>query len=165
MAGTSQAPSLNVAGWHPRLQALYRYWCRIHPAEGKLPGRQHLDPADIPEYLPQLWLLDVQREPIRLRYRLVGTRIVEMAGRELTGLWLDEVHPHVAQDARAFERFQRVVTTGRPDHRRGRPALFLAHQADFTEIENTFFPFARDGRTVDMIMVYSIFYRRDGKEF
>ncbi len=154
----------DLALWHPSLQELYRYWHAIRPGDA-LPGRQHLDPIDLPGFLPQLWLVDVQREPFRLRYRLAGTRICELAGRELTGSWLDEVHPARAREANGFARFRQAVVTGLPNRRRGQPTLYLSHKADFTEIENALFPLARDGKTVDMILAYTIFYAPDGTEF
>ncbi len=157
------APAVDVSSWHPALQELYRYWCAIHPGDA-LPGRQHLDPVDLCRFLPRVWLLDVQREPFRLRYRLVGTHICEMAGRELTGQWLDEAHPAAKLDPSIFGRFQQVAATGLPIRRRGKPKLFLRHKADFTEIENAVFPLASDGKTVDMILAYTIFYGVDGKE-
>ena len=157
------APAIDVSSWHPALQEIYRYWRAIHPGDA-LPGRQHLDPVDLRRFLPRLWLLDVQQEPFRLRYRLVGTRICEMAGRELTGQWLDEAHPAAAPDPGIFDRFRQVVATGTPSRRRGKPMLFLRHKADFTEIENAVFPFASDGKTVDMLLAYTIFYGVDGKE-
>ena len=145
--------------WHPKLQRLLRYWRSIHPPGG-LPGRQHLDPMAIVDLLPGLWLLDVQRAPFRLRYRLVGTRIVESIGREVTGEWLDEAHPHVATEVDFFARYRRVVETGVPNRRRGAAKLW-AH-ADYREVENAIFPLASDGRSVDMLMVLTVLYRADG---
>jgi len=151
----------DVSSWHPRLRELHRYWIEMHPAIG-LPGRQHFDPLHVPHLLPQLWLLEVQRAPFRLRYRVAGTRVVELAGQELTGRWLDEAHPHLRVN-NGLARFERVVETGVPDWRRGKPKVFLAHM-DYAEIENCLFPLARNGATVDMILVYTVFYRPDGTE-
>jgi len=39
--------------WHSKLQHLHDYWLSIHPGTG-LPGRQHLDPADLPGLLARL---------------------------------------------------------------------------------------------------------------
>lgn len=72
-AGTS------MAEWHPRICRLYSYWQTKHPPNG-LPGRQHIDPLELRDLLPTIWLLDVQREPFRLRYPVVGTGIVEAMG-------------------------------------------------------------------------------------
>jgi PAS domain len=153
-------PDLDVSAWHPRLQRLHDYWKRVHPASG-LPGRQHVDPLAIPDLLPNLWLLDVERDPFRLRYRLVGTRITELSGRELTGLFLDEAHPHATEIPDFFRRFRAVVETGQPSWRRGVPTLYLHHK-DFTTIERAALPLARDGVSVDMILAMTVFYQPDG---
>ena len=59
---------------------------------GRAPGKDFLDPIRLRFLLGSLSLLEVQPEPLRFRYRLVGTDIVERLGHELTGKWLDE-HP------------------------------------------------------------------------
>jgi hypothetical protein len=153
----------DISTWHPDIQEIYRYWVCIHPDNG-LPGCRQFDPIDLRQFLPRLWLLEVQRRPFRLRYRLAGTRICELAGRELTGLWLDESHTLIAEKPDSLDRFRHVVETSEPSWRRGTPNLFLVEKADFTETENLFMPLAQDGRTVDMILAYTIFYRLDGSE-
>jgi hypothetical protein len=164
IAGTAaigDAP-LRSAEWHPRLAALYRYWRSLHEGAG-LPARRDLDPSAIREQLPTMWMLDVVREPLRFRYRLIGTRIREANDRDLTGLWLDEAHPTVAAQADGFARFRQVAIEGRPSWRRGAPTLFLARR-DFRSIENLFLPMASDGHTVDLILANTVFYRHDGSE-
>ena len=152
-------PTLDTTRWHPRVARLYRYWLSIHPAEG-LPGRQHFDPVDVPELLPGIWLLDVQRKPFRLRYRLVGTAIVEAVGREVTGQWLDKAHPHLGGMAGFFERYRRAVEQKQPEWRRGKPRIWT--HRDFGEIENLLLPLAADGATVDILIAYTVLYRPDG---
>ncbi len=72
------------AGWHPLVGRFYEYWLSAAPA-GRLPGRQHIRPEEIPGFLSRLWMLDVCREPLRYRYRLCGTELVRSLGREVTG--------------------------------------------------------------------------------
>lgn len=162
MSNVLATGSPDVSVWHPDLRALHRYWTAIHPSDG-LPGRRHLEPADIAPYLPRIWLIDVQPEPFRLRYRLVGTRIVELVGRELTGQWLDEAHPDWAARSEGTARFRAVVESRRPSRRRGKPTLFLEPKSDFIEIENGYFPLASDGRTVDVLLCYTNFYDLEGR--
>jgi hypothetical protein len=145
--------------WHPKLQRILAYWQQIHPPQG-LPGRRHVDPIAIADVLPGVWLLDVQREPFRLRYRLVGTRIVEAIGREVTGQWLDEAHPHLANDSVYIGRYRKVVETAEPSRRRGTAKIWL--HDDYREIENVVLPLASDGKNVDMLMVLTVLHRHDG---
>lgn len=150
---------LDTAKWHPASARLYAYWQSIAP-NGRLPGRQHFDPVAIPELLPGIWLLDVQRMPFRLRYRLVGTRITEALGREVTGLWLDEAHPHVKDNPEFFERYREAVDTGSPTWRKGIPRLW-SHK-EYRSIENLLLPCAKDGSAVDLLIAFTVIYRIDG---
>jgi len=141
----------------PDIEVIYDYWCALAP-DRSLPGRQHIDPAKIPVHLlPSLWLLDVQREPFRLRYRLVGTAIVEAMRADPTGKFLDEAHPHVKSRAEFFERYERVARTGIPSRRRGIAQLWI--HADYREIENLILPLASDGTNVDILMVSTKLFR------
>src|SRR5262245_24319768 len=64
------------SAWHPMVQRFYDYWLSVAPPD-RLPGRQHIAPEDLIPLLPRLWLLDVYRDPLRFRYRLVGTAVVK----------------------------------------------------------------------------------------
>jgi hypothetical protein len=150
---------LDTAGWHSRVARVYRYWLSIHPPAG-LPGRRHFDPVAIPDLLPGIWLLDVQRRPFRLRYRLVGTGIVEALGREVTGQWLDEAHPHLHGETAFWERYRRAVEQAQAEWRKGKPRIWT--HRDFGEIENVLLPLAADGANVDMLIAYTLLYRPDG---
>ena len=69
-------------------------WQDAHMDE-RAPGKDFLDPIRLRFLLGSLSLLEVHHDPLRFRYRLVGTDIVERLGHELTGKWLDE-HPDPA---------------------------------------------------------------------
>src|SRR3546814_12264962 len=76
----------------PRLRVLARYWvtrCR----DGLGPRRADIDPLEFPPLLPNVILLDRIATPQgdRFRFRLAGTAVVDFAGQELTGRYLDEV--------------------------------------------------------------------------
>jgi hypothetical protein len=43
------------------------------------------------ELLPNMVIMDVEREPLRFRYRLVGTRVVEFNNLEFTGRYLGTI--------------------------------------------------------------------------
>lgn len=146
---------------HPKIARILAYWRTLHPAPGVLPGRQHFDPMAIPDVLPGVWLLDVQREPFRLRYRLAGTRIVASIGREITGEWFDAVHPEAAEQPGYLDRYRSVVDGGRPSWRRGKPRLWSRRGC--SEIENIVLPFATDGVAVDMLLTATVLYWLDGR--
>jgi hypothetical protein len=153
-------PQLPATAWHRKIRRIHDHWQAMHPAPGVLPARKHLDPLAVPDLLANLWLLDVEPATLRLRYRLVGTRIVEAAGEELTGKWVDEAHPSVVHHPHYLDRYRAVVRDGRPSWRRGRARLWTNRA--YREIENIVLPFAGDGARVDLLVVLTVLYRNDG---
>lgn len=136
-------------GSAPKIRALFEYWQSIHPEAG-LPGRQHLDPLDIPQLLPNIWMIDVTRDPLRFRFRLVGTEIVKFVGRDVTGLWLDEFFEGY-EASETFHAHRNCTLTGAPAYRKG-GVLFNPGQARF-EAERLYLPLAQDGKEVDILLV------------
>lgn len=135
---------------HPEVATIVDYWRSIHPATG-LPGRQHFDPVDVPQLLANIRMLDVLGRPPRFRIRLVGTGVVKTMCEDLTGRWLDEAFPGFERSSAALG-LNDVVRTCRLNWRRGNPQLLDGKE--FMVIERVYLPFARDGRTVDMILSY-----------
>jgi hypothetical protein len=72
-----------------RIRRLIAYWDSRHHGR-VLPRRADIDPAAIPDLLPNIVLTDIE-EPFRIRYRLVGTRVVEFNQLDFTGRYLDEL--------------------------------------------------------------------------
>ncbi len=157
-----KAGGTDASLWNPKVRRLYEYWRSIHPRAG-LPGRQHFEPLDIPDLLPTLWLLDVQHEPFRLKFRLVGTKIAARLGREVTGQWLDEAHPHLANDHNYFDRYHRVVTEKEPSWRKGPPVFKQDPLVAY--LENLILPLAADGETVNTLLNITILYTEDKAEY
>ncbi len=72
-----------------KLRELRDYWLSAR-GERRMPSRRDIDPIAIPKLLPFIVLTDVLQDPLRFRYRLIGTAITALTGRDVTGLWLDE---------------------------------------------------------------------------
>ena len=137
----------------PEIRELIDYWRSIHPQSG-LPGRRHFDPIDLPELLAQIWLIDVARAPLRFRFRLVGTALVEFTGRDSTGKWLDEVYPEFAESGLS-QRLRRCVETAEPQFRRH--SIATQARSSQIEAEQIYLPLAADGASVDMILAMTVF--------
>ena len=149
------------ANWHPILRELLAYYEKIAPP-GLMPGRQHFQPQSVPAVLPRVILLDVHRPPLRYKYRLVGTKEVELYGHDPTGRWYDEVRPRSSKTENGYRRLTDAAERGIMSYRKG-PVLAIRHR-EHQSAENLVVPFATDGRTVDMIIVAGVIYRRDGTE-
>lgn len=113
MAGDCFAAYGIPADCHPKIRRILEYWLSLHPAAGGLPARRHVDPHDIPELLDSVALIDVVRDPIRFRLRLVGTRIVEFRGCDRTGGWLDEAWPGFS-GTDSYRQYLEVAESGVP---------------------------------------------------
>ena len=145
-----------IAGCHERVRAIYRYW------DGKrngrlMPSRADLDPVDIPKLLPNVWLIDVARDPYRFRFRLLGTAVVEYAGEDNTGMWFDETLPDFDPSV-----FIDVVEAREASWRRS--ASRMRPYKEYRELERVRLPLARDGATVDMILCLTVFFDKEGNE-
>ncbi len=141
-------PRVFPQAWHPKLQRLHGYWLSIHPTSGGLPGRQHIDPTAITDLLPHVYLLDVERDPLRFKYRLVGTDYARMMARDLTGRYLEDVHPGF--DGPIRDQYVALVNSAWPAYRKG-PAMYAATHRDFS-VERLALPLARNGTDVDMVI-------------
>ncbi len=74
----------------PLVHELYGYWDAKR--EGRaMPRKSDIDPSEIKPLLPYVLLGEFKEDPVRLRYRLVGTEVVSVYGVDFTGRWLDEL--------------------------------------------------------------------------
>ena len=75
----------------PKYRVLYDVLVAKAPL-GRLPGRRHFDPVDVPQFLAWINLVDVVEGGgrRRFRFRLHGTRQTELAGRDVTGLFVED---------------------------------------------------------------------------
>lgn len=146
---------------HPKVAKVIAHWRAMAPAPGRLPGRQHFDPIELPDLLPHLWLIDVERVPaLRFRYRLLGTALIEAGVPMRRGDYFDEVENQPARDEVA-DTLGWVVRERRPNWRRGVPKV--AHNKHVSELERIMLPLAADGATVDMLLGLTLFYWDDGR--
>jgi len=152
-----------MAHWHPKIRAVHDYWLSIRPVDGGLPGRAAFDPLRIVPILPHVMLLDVEGRPPRFRYRLIGTRMVDALGSDLTGKWLHQAHAKPEAPAPQFPSYTAVAVNGGPEWRRGAPH-FASYIDRCKELERIFLPLAADGGTVDMILTASLFFDAEGRE-
>ena len=74
----------------PLVRALHAWWLSKRGASG-IPDRSDLDPIALKHLLPNIIISEVETEPFRIRYRLVGTKIADITGFNFTGRYLDEI--------------------------------------------------------------------------
>lgn len=96
----------------PVCQALWR-WYTAQEVESGWPPKDAFRPEDLPaRALPHIGVVDVEREPFRVFYRLVGSAIAESLGRQNIQGYLDTLG--VPQEAELTELYRHTVTVNRP---------------------------------------------------
>jgi hypothetical protein len=154
---------------HTLVQQGHAYWRALRPVANllpeALPGRQHIDPVQIPALLPHLWLLDVVHDPaaqsgLRLRYRLIGSHVELGFGQIRTGRWFDDVEPAFATDPLLRAPYEAAVLRHEPSYRRGKPRF--VHNNTAAALERLMLPLAGNGRDVDMLLGFTVFYDSEG---
>ena len=134
------------------LRSLHAWW--LAKRGDDIPDRADLDPADLKPLLRNLFIADVEHDPFRIRYRLVGTRAIEATGMDITGRYLDELLPadHVVPWG---EYYRRSYETRQP--------LFGAVDAPtraggrFT-YEFGLFPLRKGGQAVDQFVALEDYF-------
>ena len=133
----------------PELEALYEYW-RGKAGNRSMPARGDLDPVlDMPEITPHMWILDVEHDPIGLRYRLVGTQIVANYGTDLTGKRLDEIDLGADRDA-ILREYAATLESKVP--RYSRHQIEISETGRYLVYERLLLPLSDDGETVNMVL-------------
>tara|TARA_R110000787_G_C13438928_1_gene446243 strand:- start:3536 stop:3955 length:420 start_codon:yes stop_codon:yes gene_type:complete len=113
-----------------------------------MPTRPEFDPAAIVRYLPYVTLVDVFQDPARFRYRLIGTGITEIAGRDATGEWLNEdLYGEKAEDI--LWAYKKCVSERQP--------IAVREQVQFVEktwvtIDVALFPFGDSDDNINIIL-------------
>src|SRR4051812_36601152 len=110
---------------HPKTIRLYEYWREKAPRPGVLPGRQHIDPTEIPTLLDNIWLLDVVGEARRFRFRLIGDAMHRKGIPGRPGEFVDQFFRAGIADER-LAALHAIAATGQPSWARGAP--HLAHE-------------------------------------
>ena len=135
----------------PGQRELFDYWVRS-AGERPMPARSEFDPLKVPQLLPHLGLIDLRNGIDQGLFRLAGTRLRDIYGKEITGKRIDEVF---SGDCAAYWRriHARVAKKGLPAHGvvRG-PAEGRDHVVLFW----LRLPLSEDGGQVDRILCHDV---------
>jgi hypothetical protein len=145
------------AGCSEKVCRFLAYWRAQHEGD-MLPGRQHIDPIDFPDLLPNIRLIDVVGDPPRFKVRLTGERVSDHFGQSLTGQYFDDVFPQF-ENRESCQAFFATMENRRPCWNLG--VCDLNPEKDFVPFERLVLPLASDGKTVDMLLVLSLFSERE----
>ncbi len=132
---------------HPRLKTLHTFW-DLTRGSRRYPARADFAFKDLRQWLGHIALIDVVQRPPRFRIRLLGVRLVEYAGADHTGQWIDEcVAPEGIDDA--LEPYVTCVNTGAPVFRLSR---YFNPRSTKSVLERLLLPCSSDQKTIDIIL-------------
>ena len=130
----------------PRIHRFHDYWKAKRAAPDALPLRAEFDPTDLRDLLPNILIVDVEHDPLRFRYRLVGTRIVEFNSQEFTGLYLGTI---------GWQEEQQLIDTYTDATVNRAPVCgfytWTLKSGSIGKCEFALFPFSNDQQTVTQI--------------
>lgn len=138
-------PELSIKS--PTLQRMLDMWNERRGTRA-MPSRKDFDAAVLLKYNGQILLIDVEHNPRRYRFRLVGIGVVELLKRDLTGHYFEEVYTP-AQLETLTKSSEYCIKTKLPIRIRSR--LDYADRSH-VHVEILEMPLSSDGETVDMIM-------------
>jgi hypothetical protein len=130
----------------PRVHRFHDYWKARRSAEHAVPLRAAVDPTELRELLPNIVVIEVKQAPLRFRYRLVGTRVVEFNKLDFTGLYLGAIGWE--EEQQIVDTCVDVVSSKQPLY--GFYSWTLKNGA-VGKCEFGIFPFSQDGETVTQI--------------
>jgi hypothetical protein len=137
----------------PRLLELHRYWNDIR-GDRPMPRRADIHPEDIRTLLPNVVLIDVQPDPLRLRYRLIGTEITRTMQRDSTGKYYDEIYaPDLLADI--YKTFRYLIAHKAPIRTFG--TAFYPDK-NYYSYETLNLPLGDDGATINMVLGMLVFH-------
>lgn len=131
----------------PTLQRLSALW-EENRGPRLLPGRSDFTMDELIRFDGMVCLIDVEYDPIRFRFRLIGTHITNILGRDSTGRYLDDLYSPDHYDI-AAQSYLHCVEKKRPIRAFGSMVHANKEHLQFETID---MPLAQDGHKVDMIL-------------
>ena len=135
---------------------MLKYW-ESKVQGGRLPRPSDIDPVEIPKLLASVVICDLEDAPFRVRFRLVGTLQVLVAGAELTGRYVDQMN--WKEGPFVHRIFKHARDTAAP--------VFGYYHWTFRDgtpgaSEFGLFPMSADGRVVTRVLGIDEFYPYPG---
>lgn len=137
---------------HPDLRRLYDYW-DSRRAGRRYPARRDLDPVEFSFALGNVTLIDVLHEPLRFRFRLMGSLQAQRVGKDLTGRMVDEL-PNADYRNLLLKAYRDAIETGEPNTQIYEQEI----EGRLRQFEVLRLPLAEDGQTINMLLLCPMFF-------
>lgn len=139
------APAGGPVGLSARVRQLRDYW-ESKRCGRVAPVRADIDPSEIKPLLPHLLIAEVSGDPLRVRFRLAGSRVCETFGFNIGGRWLEELDLDVDF---WMAQYRRLIVAPAPIYGRttGMRGAVEAFRSDWA-----MFPLSSDGQRIDQCL-------------
>lgn len=137
---------------HPDLRRLYDYW-DSRRAGRRYPARRDLDPVEFSFAIGNVTLIDVEYEPLRFRFRLMGGLQAQRVGKDLTGKPVDDLPDSNYRDL-LLKAYRDAIATGQPNTTVYEQVI----EGKPREFEVLRLPLAEDGEKINMLLLCPMFF-------
>lgn len=131
---------------YPEIDRVLAYW-RGKKGDRDFPSRADIDPLEFTKALPRVMMAEVSYDPLEFRYRVVGTGLFAMHGRELTGKLAHELDPPEF-GALIHRHYAEVIARRVPILH----VIALTVNDLATSYARIILPFSSDGKVIDRLM-------------
>jgi PAS domain S-box-containing protein len=138
---------------HPELDVLRDLWTKIR-GDRKLPRRGEFDLGQVKRWASHLSIATVTFDG-RFKFRLFGTELTRLYGRDLTGSNLDELTPKDLWSG-VIQHYKEVVRTRQPLF----APISIANGRWYNEVSRLLLPLAGDGDGDAVSFVMAVDYQR-----
>ncbi len=138
---------------NPHIVRLSALW-RTKAGSARFPSAGTIGPTELKAVLPDVHIYTVSPEAPRYRIRLIGTRMTEHMGRNLTGLAVDEIPSETLR--RAITGILGAVEIARTTLHLMAPRAIALPNGDHKALESLWIPCADDGETIDRVIAVSL---------
>jgi len=94
-----------------KIRQLFDYWLRLY-RDGKPGARTAFDPTEVPNLLSSLLLGDIQSDPFRVFFRLVGTKVAAFSRLDFSGFYLDALDYRGRDSVEWLDCYRQVQSSG-----------------------------------------------------
>lgn len=126
---------------------MFVYWDKLR-GKRLAPSRADVDPSDIPALLEYVSLVDVRSTEPHFVYRLLGTTVVRLLGKDLTGAEVGSGVKTSEYDD-VMQRYEIVSSGMQPLYHSD---LMQEEINDFTKVERLMLPLSDNRHAANMIL-------------
>lgn len=132
----------------PKIRAFHEYWVE-RTRETTIPNREEFQIENLIAWAGNIMIVDVLDDGADFFHRLVGTKIVDTVGRDLSGKRVSECEYAIGADA-MLERYRIMLTLTPPVIRHG--SVIWAIDKTWIQFESITVPMSSDGESVNQLL-------------